>query len=94
MVTVILICTPLGVESNIPQIKEEIIKYIGVRMVKENPIEKPNITLNEYLSQFDQMEVSKIVSNVLDTAGIFFIESEDEAWLDGNSNYRVLNPKK
>ena len=92
MKTVIIICTPFGLESNIPDIKGEIVKYIGVRLIKDNPSNAPLIELNSQLDEIDKLQISKITSDILETAALFFIETEDDKFGD-SGNYCTLQPK-
>lgn len=91
MVTVIVILTPMGLESNIPEIKETLVKYLGIRLVKENPSNKPLIQIIGSLPDSDKLEISRIVKSMLETAAIFCIESENEKWME-QDNFVTLNP--
>ena len=92
MKTVIIICTPFGLENNIPDIKGEIVKYIGVRLIKDNPSNAPLIELNSQLDEIDKLQISKITSDILETAALFFIEAQDDKFGD-SGNYCTLQPK-
>lgn len=91
MVTVIFILTPMGLESNIPEIKEALVKYLGIRLVKDNPSNRPLIQIVGSLPDSDKLEISRIVKSMLETAVIFYVESENEKWME-QDNFVTLNP--
>lgn len=91
MVTLIVILTPMRLESNIPEIKETLVKYLGIRLVKENPSNKPLIQIIGALPDSDKLEISRIIKAMLETAAIFYVESENEKWME-QDNFVTLNP--
>ena len=92
MVTVIMVLTPIGLESNISEIKEALVKYLGIRLVKDNPSNKPLIHIIGSLPDSDKLEISRIVKAMLETAAIFYIEAENEKWMEQDTNFITLNP--
>lgn len=94
MKTIVLICTPLGLENSIPEIKRLIVEYAGVRLVKENPAEAPLIELSCILDGVDKLQISELVKNALDTAAVFLIEAEDDKFGHNGGNMCVLQPVK
>lgn len=92
MKTMILISTPFGVENNIPEIKKRIVEYVGSRLVKENPDNAPLIELNTTIDSVDKERISAIADDVLDTAAVFVIETDDDKFGRTNGNMCVLQP--
>ena len=92
MKTMILISTPFGVENNIPEIKKRIVEYVGSRLVKENPDNAPLIELNTAIDSVDKERISAIADDVLDTAAVFVIETDDDKFGRTNGNMCVLQP--
>lgn len=92
MKTMILITTPFGLENNIPEIKKRIVEYVGSRLIKDNPDGVPFIELNSYLDKLDKEAISKISIEVLETAVLIVIETDDDQYGRTNGNMCVLQP--
>ena len=92
MKTMLLFSTPFGVENNIPEIKKRVIEYVGSRLVKENPDNAPLIELNTVIDSVDKERISAIASDVLDTAAVFVIETDDEKFGRTSGNMCILQP--
>ena len=92
MKTVVIILTPLGLENNIPSIKEEIVKYVGNRLIKDDAPDAPLLELNDFISKEDKERICEISKNILNDSGILYIESEDDRFGDSTSMC-VLQPK-
>lgn len=92
MKTMILITTPFGLENNIPEIKKRIVEYVGSRLIKDNPDGVPFIELNSYLDKLDKEAISKISIEVLETAVLIVIETNDDQYGKTNGNMCVLQP--
>lgn len=92
MKTMILITTPFGLENNIPEIKKRIVEYVGSRLIKDNPDGVPFIELNSYLDKLDKEAISKISIEVLETAVLIVIETDDDQYGKTNGNMCILQP--
>lgn len=91
MKTIILISIKLGNDGYIPQIKEEIVKYLGSRMIAENPSDAPLVQVNQYLDATDKKAISEITRDTFESAAIFMIETEDNNF-GNDGNMCVLKP--
>ena len=92
MKTMILISTPFGLENNIPEIKKRIVEYVGSRLIKDNPDNAPLIELNSTIDIVDKEAISKISDEVLDTAVLIVIETNDDQYGKTNGNMCILQP--
>lgn len=92
MKTMILITTPFGLENNIPEIKKRIVEYVGSRLIKDNPDNAPLIELNSTIDVVDKEAISKIADEVLDTAVLIVIETDDDQYGKTNGNMCLLQP--
>lgn len=92
MKTMILITTPFGLENNIPEIKKRIVEYVGSRLIKDNPDNAPLIELNSTIDVVDKEAISKIADEVLDTAVLIVIETNDDQYGKTNGNMCILQP--
>ena len=92
MKTMILITTPFGLENNIPEIKKRIVEYVGSRLIKDNPDNAPLLELNSTIDIVDKEAISKISEEVLDTAVLIVIETNDDQYGKTNGNMCVLQP--
>lgn len=92
MKTMILITTPFGLENNIPEIKKRIVEYVGSRLIKDNPDNAPLIELNSTIDVVDKEAISKISDEVLETAVLIVIETNDDQYGRTNGNICVLQP--
>ena len=92
MKTMVLISTPFGVENNIPEIKKRIVEYVGSRLIKDNPENVPLVELNSTIDSVDKEKISRIAEDVLDTAAVFLIESDDDEFGKTCSNMCILKP--
>ena len=92
MKTMILITTPFGLENNIPEIKKRIVEYVGSRLIKDNPDNAPLIELNSTIDIVDKEAISKISDEVLDTAVLIVIETNDDQYGKTNGNMCILQP--
>ena len=92
MKTMILITTPFGLENNIPEIKKRIVEYVGSRLIKDNPDNAPLLELNSTIDIVDKEAISKISDEVLDTAVLIVIETNDDQYGKTNGNICILQP--
>ena len=92
MKTMILITTPFGLENNIPEIKKRIVEYVGSRLIKDNPDNAPLLELNSTIDIVDNEAISRISNEVLDTAVLIVIETNDDQYGKTNGNMCVLQP--
>ena len=92
MKTMILISTPFGLENNIPEIKKRIVEYVGSRLIKDNPDNAPLIELNSTIDVVDKEAISKIADEVLDTAVLIVIETNDDQYGKTNGNMCIVQP--
>lgn len=92
MKTMILITTPFGLENNIPEIKKCIVEYVGSRLIKDNPDNAPLIELNSTIDVVDKEAISKIADDVLDTAVLIVIETNDDQYGKTNGNMCIVQP--
>ena len=92
MKTMILITTPFGLENNIPEIKKRIVEYVGSRLIKDNPDNAPLIELNSTIDIVDKEAISKISDEVLETAVLIVIETNDDQYGKTNGNMCILQP--
>ena len=92
MKTMILITTPFGLENNIPEIKKRIVEYVGSRLIKDNPDNAPLLELNSTIDVVDKEAISKISDEVLDTAVLIVIETNDDQYGKTNGNMCILQP--
>ena len=92
MKTMILISTPFGLENNIPEIKKRIVEYVGSRLIKDNPDNAPLLELNSTIDVVDKEAISKIADEVLDTAVLIVIETNDDQYGKTNGNMCILQP--
>ena len=92
MKTMILITTPFGLENNIPEIKKRIVEYVGSRLIKDNPDNAPLLELNSTIDVVDKEAISKIADEVLDTAVLIVIETNDDQYGKTNGNMCILQP--
>lgn len=91
MKTIVIISTPFGLENNIPEIKDRIVKYLGGRLIKENPDNAPMLVLNEALDLADKEYISQMVDGILETAALVLVETNNEQF-GKDGNMLVLNP--
>ena len=92
MKTMILITTPFGLENNIPEIKKRIVEYVGSRLIKDNPDNAPLLELNSTIDIVDKEAISKISDEVLETAVLIVIETNDDQYGKTNGNMCILQP--
>ena len=92
MKTMILITTPFGLENNIPEIKKRSVEYVGSRLIKDNPDNAPLIELNSTIDVVDKEAISKIADEVLETAVLIVIETNDDQYGKTNGNMCILQP--
>ena len=92
MKTMILITTPFGLENNIPEIKKRIVEYVGSRLIKDNPDNAPLLELNSTIDVVDKEAISKISDEVLETAALIVIETNDDQYGKTNGNMCILQP--
>ena len=92
MKTMILITTPFGLENNIPEIKKRIVEYVGSRLIRDDPDNAPLLELNSTIDVVDKEAISKISDEVLDTAVLIVIETNDDQYGKTNGNMCILQP--
>lgn len=89
--TLIMVVAPITIQvASLDLIKEQISKYLGERMIEDNPQDYPTIKLNCLLSPEDIKTIVNIVGTTEDRCTILFLESEN----DFNSTYYVLDIDK
>ena len=91
MKTIILISITIGNDGYIPQIKEEIVKFLGTRMISENPSDAPLIQVNQYLDAGDKKTISEIAKEKFESSAVFIIETDDNTFGD-EGNMCILKP--
>ena len=77
MYTEIIISTQLSGTDWIPAIKEEIVKYLGNRMIAENVTNIPSVVVNTTLDQTDKNKLAEIATNVVQESVLIIIETEE-----------------
>ena len=92
MKTMILISTPVSLENNIPEIKKRIVEYVGSRLIKDKPDNAPLLELNSTIDVVDKEAISKISDEVLETAVLIVIETNDDQYGKTNGNMCILQP--
>ena len=92
MKTMILITTPFGLENNIPEIKKRIVEYVGSRLIKDNPDNAPLLELNSTIDVVDKEAIAKSSDEVLETAVLIVIETNDDQYGKTNGNMCILQP--
>jgi len=92
MKTMILITTPFGLENNIPEIKKRIVEYVGSRLIKDNPDNAPLIELNSIIDKTDKEMISKLSDEVLETAALIVVETDDDQFGRTSGNMCVVQP--
>lgn len=92
MKTMIIITTPYGLENNIPEIKKRIVEYVGSRLIKDNPDNAPLIELYSTIDVVDKEAISKIADEVLETAVLIVIETNDDQYGKTNGNMCLVQP--
>lgn len=80
METVVLILQKLDVKVNIQKIRENIHRYVGDRMIREEPAETPGLILKGTLEEEDKKAISKINED----CGFIFIEYDEDSKPDGD----------
>lgn len=80
METVVLILPKLNVKVNVQKIKENVHKYVGDRMIKEEPAEMPGLILSGQLEEEDKKAISKINED----CGFIFVEYDEGNEPDGD----------
>lgn len=78
MQTLITIISPISQYGEIADTKDQIVKYLGARMIEANPQEMPIMIINCGLENVDKTAIMNIVRNMDDRCIILFIESEEE----------------
>lgn len=78
MKTIVLITTPIGEEKEIPNIKQELIKYIGLRSITDSKLNLPYIVVNTVLGVAEKQDIIKISQKLLESSHIWFIEYEHQ----------------
>lgn len=73
METAVLILPKLDVKVNVQKIKENIHKYVGDRMIKEEPADMPGLVLSSQLEEEDKKAISKINED----CGFIFVEYDE-----------------
>jgi len=92
MKTMILITTPFGLENNIPEIKKRIVEYVGSRLIKDNPDNIPLIELNTIVDKADKDMISRLSEEVLETAALVVVETDDDQFGRTSGNMCVVQP--
>lgn len=93
MKTMILISITVGNDDYIPQIKDEIIKYMGTRQLIDNRDNAPLLTFKTEIGLGDKSSIGTIVKSIFESAAIFFIELDDNDTFGESSNWATLIPQ-
>lgn len=80
METIVLILPRLNIKVNVQKIKENIHKYVGDRMVKEEPAEMPGLVLKGQLEEEDK----KAINEISEDCGFIFVEYDEDNEPDGD----------
>lgn len=80
METIVLILPSLNVKVNVQKIKENIHKYVGDRMVKEEAAEMPGLVLKGQLEEEDK----KAINEISEDCGFIFVEYDEDNEPDGD----------
>jgi len=91
MKTLILISITLGNDGFIQNIKDEIVKYLGTREIKDVCTDAPLIETKNLLTDEDKEGISSILHNAFEESAAFFIECDEDFGKDGNT--ATLVPK-
>ena len=78
MKTLITIISPISQYGEIADTKDQIVKYLGSRMIEVNPQELPAMIINCGLNPTDKQAVIDLVRLMDDRCLVLFIESEKE----------------
>lgn len=78
MKTLITIISPISQFGEIADTKDQIVKYLGARMIEVNPQEMPAMIINCGLDPTDKQAVVNLVRLIDDRCVVLFIESEKE----------------
>ena len=84
MRTLILISITLGNDNYIQGIKDEIVKYLGTKEIKDVCIDAPLIETKDLLTNEDKEGISKILHDSFEEAAAFFIECDNNFGSVGN----------
>lgn len=84
MKTLILISITLGNDNYIQGIKDEIVKYLGTREIKDVCTDAPLLETRNLLTDEDKKGISGILHDSFEEAAAFFIECEDGFGSSGN----------
>ena len=80
METIVLILPNLNAKVNVQKIKENIHKYVGDRMIKEEPAEMPGLILKGQLEEEDK----KAINEISEDCGFIFVEYDKGNEPDGD----------
>lgn len=78
MKTLITIVSPISQYGEIADTKDQIVKYLGSRLIEVNPQELPAMIINCGLGDIDKIAIANIVNNMDDRCITLFMESEKE----------------
>ena len=67
-------------------------EYVGSRLIKDNPDNAPLLELNSTIDVVDKEAISKISDEVLETAVLIVIETNDDQYGKTNGNMCILQP--
>jgi hypothetical protein len=76
MKTFILISITLGNDNYIQGIKDEIVKYLGTREIKDTCVDAPLLETRNLLTNDDKEGISRIIHDSFEEAAAFFIECD------------------
>jgi hypothetical protein len=91
MKTFILISITLGNDNYIQGIKDEIVKYLGTREIKDTCVDAPLLETRNLLTNDDKEGISRIIHDSFEEAAAFFIECDEDFGKNGNT--ATLVPK-
>jgi len=87
MKTAIFILVPISQSTTVTEIKEQIVKYLGSRMIEHNPDDIPALAINCSLDPEDKNAIVSSVTSRDDRSCVIFLETDKEL----NSDYFVFS---
>ena len=87
MKTAIFILVPVSQSVTVTEIKEQIVKYLGSRMIEHNPDDIPALATNCPLDQEDKAAIVNCVTSKDDRSCVIFLETDKEL----NNDYFVFS---
>ena len=78
MKTLIVILIPISKSEKIVEIKNQIVKYLGSRMVEQNLDDIAELIVNQTLDNNDKTTIANAVANYDDRGCVMFLETEKD----------------